>query len=135
MRSDSAVFITCAGPTALDEIEAALEQSWCGNGHVPHDIRLQVGIAVSEIAGNIVEHACGGRPVQIRMEIRALPREVWVEFADDGDPAQVDLSDVGLPEDMAEDGRGLALAQAVLARLSYRRGDWNHWTLVSKRFG
>jgi anti-sigma regulatory factor (Ser/Thr protein kinase) len=40
-----------------------------------------------------------------------------------------------MPDPMAERGRGLALAQAVLEELNYRRTHLNHWTLVSKPFG
>ena len=39
-----------------------------------------------------------------------------------------------MPDDMVERGRGLALAEAVLEQLTYRRAEYNHWTLVSKRF-
>lgn len=128
------VLTTSAGPHALREIEAALQDSWAGNPHVPEDVRMKVGIAVGEVAANIVEHAAGANPVQIHMEVRILTNEVWVEFVDDGDPAHVDLNAVSMPGELSERGRGLALAQAVLARLMYRRDLRNHWTLVSQQF-
>lgn len=93
---------------------------------------MQVGIAVGEIGANIIKY---GAPARVRMEVKALPHEVWVEFEDDGIPVDIDLTDISLPDDMAETGRGLALAQAALARLSYRRDTANHWILVSKSFG
>ena len=57
-----------------------------------------------------------------------------VEFTDNGGPLRVDLNAVSLPDDMAERGRGLPLAKAVLDRLIYQRDVMNHWTLVSKHF-
>ena len=40
-----------------------------------------------------------------------------------------------MPEPMAERGRGLAMALALLDRLAYRSDEsGNHWTLISKRF-
>ena len=57
-----------------------------------------------------------------------------MEFTDNGGPLHVDLNAVSLPDDMAERGRGLPLAKAVLDRLIYERDALNHWTLVSKRF-
>ena len=57
-----------------------------------------------------------------------------MSFLDDGPPAEVDLRKTGMPDPQAECGRGLALAHAVLDRLTYHRNFFNHWILVSKRF-
>jgi serine/threonine-protein kinase RsbW len=47
----------------------------------------------------------------------------------------VDLAAAIMPDDMAERGRGLALAQAALRLLSYFRDEvGNHWRLVSNVF-
>ena len=55
-------------------------------------------------------------------------------FTDEGDPADVDLTTVTMPDAMAERGRGLALAKACLDQLTYRRDSTgNHWTLAVKR--
>lgn len=134
IRSNSHVLTTSAGPRALAEIGAALQAAWADNLHVPADVRMNVGIAVAEVAANILEHATESTAVQIRMELRALANEVWVQFVDDGSPARVDLTALTMPDELSERGRGLALAQAVLARLTYRRDRHNHWTLVSKPF-
>jgi len=130
------VLETSAGAHALDEIEGFLEKTWAEHQHVPPAVRLQMGIAAGEIGANIVEHAAlGQQQVRIRMEVSVLADTVRVVFIDDGAPAEVDLDKVSLPDDMAERGRGLALAQAVLDELSYRRTTCNEWTMVSKRFG
>lgn len=126
---------TSAEPQALEQVETLLAQTWAENGHVPENIRMQVGIAVGEIAANIIEHSAAGRAVQLRIAVVVLPAEVHVEFVDDGLPYRADLNDASLPDEMAERGRGLALARAVLARLEYWRDTANHWTLVSKPFG
>lgn len=68
------------------------------------------------------------------MEVQALPGEVRVQFTDDGVAARFDLNAVRMPDAMAERGRGLALARAVLDLLCYQRYACNHWTLVSKQF-
>lgn len=126
---------TRAGPDALGEFEQVLTEMWAIHPHVPDPVRTQVGIAAGEIGANIIEHAAGGLPVRVVMRVRVLPNQVWVEFTDEGHPLTVDLSAVCLPDELAERGRGLALAQAVLERLSYERNAANHWTLVSKTFG
>lgn len=134
-QSEHWILDTLAGPHTLAEIDAALEQTWLQHAHVPEAVRIQVGIAVAEIGANIIEHGGRAGPVRMRMRVRVLPTEVWVEFADDGPPARVDLSTVAMPDVTADRGRGLALAQAVLEKLAYQRNAFNHWTLVSKQFG
>lgn len=133
-RSESSAFETVSGPDTLADIARIIDEVLSTHQHVPDAVRMQVSIAAGEIGANIMEHAGRAQPVNIRMEVRVLIDEVWVEFIDDGAPAELDLTAVRLPDDMAERGRGLALAQLVLEKLTYRRNAKNHWTLVSKRF-
>lgn len=133
-HSESRVLDTAAGPDTLGDIEAALERTWSAHPHVPEPVRMHMGIAAGEIGANILEHAAGGRIIHVGMDVWVHPDQVHVEFTDDGAPFEADLDAVTMPDDMAERGRGLALARAVLEQLIYRRSDVNHWTLVSKRF-
>lgn len=119
------------------EIQRTLEKTWVAHSDVPETTRLEVGIAAAEVGSNIIEHAGRGRDLSVRMEVWVLGDEVRVEFTDDGLPAQIDLDFVSarMPDVMAENGRGLALARASLRELSYRRDTaGNHWTLVSRKF-
>lgn len=121
-----------ADPEALDRVQSALDRFWSLHEHVPARIRTEVEIAVVEIAANIVEHC---RVVSLRMDLKIFPDEVHVDFTDDGGPVDVDLENVRMPDEMAERGRGLPLAQAALRLLSYFRDEvGNHWKLVSKAF-
>ena len=95
---------------------------------------MHVGIAAAEIGANIVEHGASVRPVHMRMDVRVSPSQVIVEFTDDGDPVHIDVNTVCMPDGLAERGRGLPLAKAVLDDLIYRRTEANHWVLVSRRF-
>jgi len=126
---------TQAGPHALEQIHRALDGLWSARAEIPDAIRMQLGIAVAEIGANIIEHAGKGRPVRVRMDMACLDHQVQIEFTDEGQPVAVDIDSLQMPDDMAERSRGLALARAVLSRLTYRRKDGaNHWTLVSERF-
>ena len=121
-----------AGPEALDDVQAALNTFWSRHDEVPEGVRVEVGIATAEIAANILEHGCAG---ELQMEIEVRANEVQVEFTDSGDPAEIDLVHIRMPDEMAERGRGLALAQAALRLLAYFRDELgNHWRLVSKAF-
>jgi serine/threonine-protein kinase RsbW len=134
MAQGSFVLDTVTGSETLDDIGALLERMWFSHDHVPDAVRTEMEIAVGEISANIIEHAAKGRPVRLRMEVRVLPDKVSVSVVDDGLPAQVDVNATVMPDQMAECGRGLALAHAVLDRLHYRRSFVNHWTLVSRQF-
>jgi serine/threonine-protein kinase RsbW len=120
------------GPGALEQIHVALDAFWRKHEQVPQHIRNEIGIATSEIAANILEHA---RAVTLWIELRAHPDEVEVEFTDIGEPADLDLAETAMPDVLAERGRGLPLAKAALRLLSYFRDEFgNHWRLVSKAF-
>lgn len=88
-------------------------------------------LAVGEVGANIIKHAADGKAVCLTMEVFLNPDAATVTLCDDGHPARVDLSAVSLPDDLAEQGRGLAIALEVLDELVYRRdGDGNRWTLM-----
>ena len=117
-------------------IQRTLDSAWAEHGEVPEIIRMEVAIAAAEVGNNILDHAGYDRDLQIQMEVRVLGDQVCVEFIDDGLPADMDLELVHMPDVMAENGRGLALARASVSELSYHRDDaGNHWTLVSRHFG
>ena len=127
MKLDLAV-----GPGTLDDVQAALETFWSQHDHVPADVRLEVEIAAAEIAANILEHGCAAG---LQMEVQVDSNEVQVEFTDSGLPAEIDLFAIRMPDEVAECGRGLAIAQAALRLLAYFRDELgNHWRLVSKAF-
>ncbi len=133
-RPDSRVFEASTGPGVLTDIALVLEEIWSAHPEIPEAIRTEVNIATGEIGANIVEHAAQGRSVPIRMEVSVRSNHVEVRFTDGGAPAQIDLNAVAFPDEMAERGRGLALAKAALAKLTYTRDAANHWTLVSREF-
>ncbi len=135
-ETESWVMDAVTGPNTLREVRHALAEVWKAHGEVPERVRSEMAIAAGEVAANIVEHAGKGRPVRIRMQVRVSNDGVELRFFDDGERVQVDLHSVRLPDESAERGRGLAVAQAVLRHLSYdRTADGNQWTLVSERFG
>ncbi|KUI25234.1 ATP-binding protein [Mycobacterium sp. GA-2829] len=127
------VLDTTTGPDTLDAVQRTLDRLWAQHD-VDELVRIHVDLAAGEIAANIVEHSGDGRPVRLRMEVILDADTVRTTFFDDGHPSPIDLTDVGMPDDLSERGRGLAIAHRVLDELSYRRDrDGNHWTLVRSR--
>jgi serine/threonine-protein kinase RsbW len=91
--------------------------------------------AVIEVAGNVVEH---GRPhgrVAWTFQLSVLPDRLEARLSDSGEEYPGGTWGTQMPVDpMQEDGRGLALATAVLDRLAYDRTDHvNHWTMLRLR--
>jgi serine/threonine-protein kinase RsbW len=91
--------------------------------------------AVIEVAGNVVEH---GRPrghVAWTFRLSVLPDRLAGVLSDSGEEYPGGTWGTAMPADpMREDGRGLALATAVLDDLGYERsGDSNHWTMLRRR--
>jgi len=88
--------------------------------------------AVIEIANNVVEH---GRPVgEVRWKftIRVHEEEIEAELDDTGQqftPRQGE----DMPDEDAEGGRGLPIAEALLDQIDFRRMDGtNHWHMVRR---
>jgi serine/threonine-protein kinase RsbW len=132
------VLDTPTGPDALDKIHRCLDELWSAHPELSEVVRTQLSVAVAEIGANIIEYSHPGQPMRIQvrmqMQVHLLAHEVEIVFTDEGDPAHVDLATVTMPDEMAERGRGLALAKACLDRLTYRRdATGNHWTLAVKR--
>lgn len=128
-----------ATPEMLDLVHSVLDQLWAAHGDVAPADRARFETAVIEILGNIVEHAYeldSGGPGDRRFDVTltATATELVAAFGDDGVPMALDLSTVGLPDDLAESGRGLALAMAAVDDLSYtREGGRNLWRLTCVR--
>jgi len=123
-------------PDPLGALQAELDTLWSSQPQVPEDVRMQMAIATGEVVANIIEHTGNGHPLGIRMTAALVDHQVHVTFADDGPPADIDLSRVEMPDVLATRGRGLALTRAVLDQLTHRGDEsGNHWTLIGRRFG
>jgi serine/threonine-protein kinase RsbW len=130
-----------ATPEMIELVHAVLEQLWEANEDVAAADRVRFEMAVIEILGNIIEHAyemdsaeAGSRRFDI--SVAATETALVASFGDNGLPMSIDLSAVAMPDELAESGRGLALAMAAVDDLSYDREDGrNHWRLSCTRSG
>lgn len=121
-----------AEPQVVDHVQESLVEVWAAVPDLSPDVTIRFEMGLVEILGNIVEHAYApdapGR--MLTVEVDASADGVVGTLFDNGQPAAIDLSDVTMPPDDAESGRGLALALAALDHLSYERdGDRNRWHL------
>ena len=134
MAGEPGTLTAPAEPASLDRVHALLEAVWAAHDDVPLADRLRFAIAVTEIAGNIVEHSGSGRTLDFSLRVRVEPGQLEAEFEDSGRRVDADLSAVEMPDPLAESGRGLALAFSCVDHLEYRRdGRLNHWRMVRRR--
>lgn len=131
-----------ATPEMMELAHDAIQRLWGANDDVAMTDRIRFETAVMEILGNIVQHAYAldesGSPETRRFDLTltAGSDAVVASFGDDGVPMALDLSEVAMPDEYAESGRGLAMAMAAVDDLSYdRQGGRNHWRLTVKRRG
>lgn len=133
-----------AGPADLEVIDlvhAMFENLWTTHPDVADEDRARFEMAVIEILGNIVEHAyamdsgserTGERRFEISLQTSAT--ELVATLSDNGKPMPIDLGDITMPDDLAETGRGLALAAGLLDDLDYERVEGrNRWRLLCRR--
>ena len=65
-----------------------------------------------------------------------LPGSLEAVICDSGDLVAVDITDGVLPDDLAEQGRGLPMARAAVDELTYERvGERNRWRISRDRTG
>ena len=122
-----------AVPEGIEELHTLLDRAGAEHPSLdPSDLML-FETAVIEIANNVVEHGVPAGGVRWRFALRILPGELEATLSDSGEayPAELDRT---MPDELAESGRGLPLAHAILDRCDYTRGeDANHWTMVRRR--
>jgi serine/threonine-protein kinase RsbW len=130
-------FEASAQPACLDELHAALDRLWREAPDVEAPARMRFATAVSEVLGNVVVHGrmSGGETPTVRVSLAARPDRLRAELLDDGVALAPGAAATELPEDdLAESGRGLALARAALDELhDVREDSGNRWELVIRR--
>jgi serine/threonine-protein kinase RsbW len=126
-----------AAPEILELVHSMIAHLWTTH-EVAESQQLRFETAVIEILGNVVEHALGGaaghdgRRFDIVLDVG--PEDLVARLSDNGVPVELDLSGATMPDELAEHGRGLALATAALDTLAYRRVEGrNVWDLAVLR--
>ena len=123
-----------AAPEALDEVLDLLQRTWAGHPDVDALDRMRFEIAVTEVTGNIVEHAAEGDLLEFDLRLAVHHDRLEAHFTDAGRPDDADPGAAELPDELAESGRGLALARRAVDELVYRREDGvNHWLVLRRR--
>lgn len=118
-------------PACLDSTHDLLARLWREQPDVTDLDRIMFSTAVLEVANNIVSHGGVG---SVSLALNGDERRLEARFCDDGAAVDVDLHVAGLPDDLAESGRGLALVRMAVDEFSYHHSDgFSRWHLVRHR--
>ncbi len=130
-----------ADPEVMELVHSLLEHLFAHAPQIGDGVRMKFEMSVIEILGNIVEHAYAHDsalpavdPAEARrfeIALLATDRDVVATLSDNGMPVTLDLGDLSMPDELAESGRGLALAASALDTLWFERVEGrNHWCLA-----
>ena len=124
-----------AVPESLNLLHDLLERVGREHPDIDAGDLMMFETAVIEVAGNVVEH---GRPqgdVAWTFRLSVLADRLEAQLSDSGEEYPGGTWGTTMPADpLQEDGRGLALATAVLDSLEYERSSSaNHWTMRRSR--
>ena len=121
-----------ADPVSLDRVHDLVDELWNRVPDVAVRDRHAFETAVIEVAGNIVEH--GGPEVRLRVWLTVTADRVEAHFRDTGRAVDLSAADGPEPDELAEGGRGLALARAAADAVEYERtGLTNRWRVSKAR--
>jgi serine/threonine-protein kinase RsbW len=124
-------------PASLNIIQDLIQEIWSCDAGVTSADRIRFETAVTEIAGNIIEHSVPGAGVAVvtmTVEVVWNPNLIRATFLDDAREIHAELRDPEMPGPGSEHGRGLALALSLSDSLRYERaGSMNRWTVECRR--
>jgi anti-sigma regulatory factor (Ser/Thr protein kinase) len=123
-----------APPDTIDSVHSALESVWAVVPDLHATDRMSVETAVIELTANVIQYANRGKPVSFALTIVVYPDRVEATLSDGGEVDDVGLHSRGMPDALAESGRGIPMIQALVDSVEHRRVEgFNHWTLVRAR--
>jgi serine/threonine-protein kinase RsbW len=121
-----------ADAPCLERVHDLVDELWARVPEVQPADRYRFETAVIEVAGNIVEH--GGPDVRLLLWLQVHEDRLEAQFRDTGRAVDLTAIEGHVPDLLAEDGRGLALARATADDVSYRRtGHTNSWWVIKRR--
>ena len=132
MNVPAAAQITApAEPNSMQRVHDLLAQFWDQCGSVTLHERIRFETATVEIANNIAEHV---DTETFTLKLAANSEALEALFVDSGPQLRFDPLSRTLPEELAESGRGLALACAAVDEVHYlHEAHQNRWRLVLHR--
>ncbi len=124
-------------PGDVNDIHDFLAGLWAASPDVSDVDRISLETALVELAANVLRHAdIDGTGLTCEVTISVHGDQIVVAMRDTGEPGDIALVGLEMPDLDAESGRGLALIDALVDHVEYgREGEHNVWRLVRRRRG
>lgn len=117
-------------PADVDTVHELLNTVWADCPTVSMTDRMSFETALIELAANVIQHADSKNEVSCTLTVEASTGELVATMSDSGEPVTTQLVGRAMPDELSENGRGIALIQALVDDLSYDRMDGkNRWRL------
>ncbi|HEU5472447.1 MAG TPA: ATP-binding protein [Actinophytocola sp.] len=120
-----------AAPESLEQVYGMFETFWVQCPDIELHERIRFETATVEIANNISKYVATD---DFSITLADRGGEIEALFEDSGPPLRFDPRSATMPDELAESGRGLALACAAVDEVHYHHENHqNIWRLVLRR--
>jgi serine/threonine-protein kinase RsbW len=121
-----------APPDDVEAVHDFLESIWQDFPDVDSTDRMIFETAIVELASNVIEHAAPGQEgISCVLLVHTVDHELRAELRDTAQAGSFRLSNRAMPGSEAESGRGIALIQAMVDKVTFERtGEFNVWTIT-----
>ena len=133
MSVKSHIFLIDTPPDTLDSVHNLLQVIWDKSPDVDIQDRIRFETALIELASNIFRHAHSGNGVSCSLTVHISNDKIEASLRDTGQPGDIEIVDVEMPDVLAESGRGLALINALVDEFTYERIDNHNVWHIAKR--
>lgn len=118
----------------VDTVQDFLEALWADHDDVAPLDRMAFETAIAELAANVIQHADSGSGVTCVLTVDIDDSGLRATLKDTAEAGGFSLRTFEMPDALAEEGRGIALIQALVDDLAYDRVDGvNRWTISRGR--
>lgn len=118
-------------PDDVDTVHALLSSVWEESDGIAALDRFSFETALVELASNVMRHADPGFGVSCHLAVTVFADRIEAVLTDAGMPGDVQLVARGMPDALAESGRGIAMIQALVDDLDYTRAEgFNSWRIA-----
>ncbi|MBC7464251.1 MAG: ATP-binding protein [Actinobacteria bacterium] len=134
MNNAAHTLIIDTPPDTLDSVHELLRIIWEKSPDVSAEDQIRFETALIELASNIFRHADDGGGISCLLSVEISADKIEANLRDTGQPGDIQLTGVEMPDAYSESGRGIALINALVDEFIYaREGEQNVWRILRKR--
>ena len=134
MNVTTHTFSITTPPGTLDSVHELLRTVWEKSPEIDGQDQMRFETALIELTSNIFRHADDGLGISFSLTVRITNKHIEAILRDTGQPGEINLTEVAMPDELSESGRGIALIHALVDEFTYEReGKLNVWHILKKK--